>query len=272
MTPSFLRRILLARRRMRPGRIAIVRLHGPIAGGGRTADWIETLRRVRESDRVPAVVLDVDSGGGSAPASDDLYLALERLAAKKPVVAAIRGTGASGAYLAALAAKRIVANPTAVVGSIGVISASPRLHRLLDRLGVAVSEHTVGELKGMGAPWREESEPEAAKEQAIVQAFYDAFVDRVAAARKLPRQRVVELATGEVWLGRQAVELGLVDEVGDLERAVEIAAEIAHVPPRFAPMRARRPILARLVDRFATSLGRSVGRELEARFEDRFRT
>src|SRR5579859_6013950 len=89
-----------------PRHVAIVRLYGPIAGGARTADWIELIRRLREPRRVPAVVLDIDSPGGSATASDDLFVALERLAARKPLVAAIRGTGASGAYLAAMAAHR----------------------------------------------------------------------------------------------------------------------------------------------------------------------
>ncbi len=250
-----------------------MRLYGPIAGAGRTAEWSDLAKRLRESKRVPAVVLDVDSPGGSAPASDDLFLALERLAAEKPLVAAIRGTGASGAYLASLAARRIVANPNAVVGSIGVISASPRLPRLLERLGVEVSEHTAGRLKGMGAPWRGESQPEAAKEQAIVQAVYDAFVDRVASRRRLPRERVLELATGEVWLGSEALELGLVDEIGDLERAVQVAAAMAGVSPRgAAAVRMRRPLVGRLLDRFASRLARSAADELEARMGDRFRT
>jgi protease IV len=259
-------------RRLGPGRVAILRLYGPIGGAGRTAEWIELARRLRESKRVPAVVLDVDSPGGSAPASDDLFLSLERLAAEKPVVAAIRGTGASGAYLAAIASNRIVANPTAIVGSIGVISAAPRLPRLLERLGVGVTEHTAGRLKGMGAPWRDESQPEAEKEQAIVQAFYDAFVDRVTAARGLPRERVLELASGEVWLGRDAAALGLVDEVGDIERAIEIAAGLARVPAEAAPARIRRPLLDRLVDRFAMTVANSLSDEIEARIGDRFRT
>lgn len=269
---SVLRRLPFLGRRIRPGRIAVLRLYGPITGGERAAEWVELARRLRESKRVPAVVLDIDSPGGSAPASDDIHLALERLAAAKPLVAAIRGTGASGAYLAALAARRILANPNAIVGSIGVISASPRLPRLLERLGVGVSEHRAGSLKGMGAPWREESEPEAAKEQAIVQSFYDAFVDRVATARRLSRETVLELATGEVWLGRDALERGLVDEIGDLERAIEIAAGLAGVPARGAPVRVRRPLLARLADRFAMSVSRSLADEIEARLGDRFRT
>ena len=255
-----------------PGRVAIVRLYGPISGGARTADWIELVRRLRESKKVPAVVLDIDSPGGSATASDDMFLALERLAAKKPLVAAIRGTGASGSFLAALAARRIVSQPHAVVGSIGVISAGPRLPRLLDRLGVSVSENRAGRLKGIGAPWRDETEEERAKEQAIVDAFYDAFVARVMRGRHLPEERVRELATGEVWLGEEAVTLGLVDEVGDLERAVELAAGAAGVPALAAPVRLRRSLFGRLAGRFGTTLAGAVADEIEARLENRLRT
>src|ERR671914_1685572 len=257
--------------RIPPGRIAVIRLYGPTAGAGRTAEWIDLARRLRESKRVPAVVLDIDSPGGSATGSDDLFLALERLAAKKPLVAAIRGTGASGAYLAAVAARRIVANPTAIVGSIGVINVAPRLPRLLERLGVTVSEHTAGRLKGMGAPWREESDAEAEKEQAIVDGIYESFVDRVAHGRALPRDRARELATGEVWLGRDAPGPGLGDENGDLERAIEIAGEMAGVRAKGYVVRVRRPLLGRLVDRFATGVARSVADEIETRLADRLR-
>ena len=255
-----------------PGHVAILRLYGPIADGARTADWIELVRRLRESKRVPAVVFDIDSPGGSATASDDMFLALERLAAKKPLVAAIRGTGASGSYLAAMAARTIVAQPNAIVGSIGVISAGPRLPRLLDRLGISVSENRAGRLKGMGAPWREETEEEREKEQAIVDAFYAAFVGRVARSRRLTEEKVRELATGEVWLGEEARELGLVDEIGDLERAVELAADAAGVPARSAPVRLRRPLLERLAGRFGVSLAAAVADEIEARLESRLRT
>ncbi len=255
-----------------PGHVAIVRLYGPIAGGHRTAEWIELIRRLRESRRVPAVVLDIDSPGGSATASDDMFLALQRLAAAKPLVAAIRGTGASGAYLAAMAAPTVIAQPHAIVGSIGVIVAGPRLPRLLDRLGVSVAENRAGRLKGMGAPWREETEEERAKEQAIVDAVYTMFVGRVARGRNLSEERVRELATGEVWLGEQALELGLVDELGDLERAVELAAEAAGVPPRSSPVRIRRPFVARLAGRFASTFIETVVAEVEAQLGSRLRT
>jgi protease-4 len=259
------------RRRFPIGRIAIVRLHGPIQGAGRTADVVELLRHLRESSRVPAVVLDIDSPGGSATASDDIFLAIRRLAEAKPVVAAIRGVGASGAYLAALGARTIVANPSGVVGSIGVISVGPRAPRLLDRVGISVEEVRAGRLKGMGAPWRDDTDEERAKEQSIVDAFYEAFVGRVAESRGLSRDRVRELATGEIWLAPQARELGLVDEIGDIERAVEVAAELADVPPHAAPVRLRRPFFMRLVDRFATRLAASIADEVELRAWDRYR-
>jgi len=254
------------------GRVAVLRLYGPIGGGARTADLVELVRRLRESKRVPAVVLDIDSPGGSATASDDLFLALERLATKKPLIAAIRGTGASGAYLAAMAAHRLVAQPHAIVGSIGVISAGPRLSRLLDRVGISVTENRAGRLKGMGAPWRDETDEERAKEQAIVEAFYDAFVQRVAKGRRLSDETVRELATGEVWLGEQAAALGLVDEIGDLERAVELAAEAAGVPARAAPVRLRRSLVGRLAGRFAVSTAAAVADEIEARSGSRLLT
>jgi len=254
------------------GRVAVIRLHGPIGGSGRTLELIELARRLRESRRVPAVVLDIDSPGGSATASDELLIAFERLAARKPLVAAIRGTGASGAYLAAMAARRILANPNAIVGSIGVISAGPRLPRLLDRIGVTVNESKAGRLKGMGSPWREETEEERAKEQRIVDQFYDAFVGRVARGRNMTEERVRELATGEIWLGTEALSLGLVDEIGDLERAIELAAAMAGVPARSAPVRIRRPLFGRLIERFTGSMAAAVADELEARFTDQFRS
>ena len=262
---SVLARAVRRRRRVPPGRVAIVRLYGVIAGGARSADWLDTVRHLRDAKRVPAVVVDIDSPGGSAAASDYLYLALARLAAAKPVVAHVRGSGASGAYLAALAGRRLVVAPQSLVGSIGVISAGPRIGELLTRAGIRVAETRAGRLKGLGVPWRDGSDEERAKERELVEAYYERFVERVSAARRIELERARELATGEVWLGSRAVELGLADEVGDLDRAVEIAAEFAGVPPKAVRVRARRPVVARLLDRFAARLASSVLDDLESR-------
>jgi protease IV len=259
-----------ARSYLPPGRIAVMRLYGPIMGG-RSAEFLELARRLRDSKRVPGVVLDIDSPGGSASASDDLFLGLQRLAERKPLVAAIRGTGASGAYLAAMAARRIISNPNAVVGSIGVISVGPRIPRLLDRIGVTVSVTKQGRLKEMGSPWRDDTDEERAKEEELVAAVYDAFVERVAEARHFDDQRARELATGEVWLGKKALELGLVDEIGDLEHAIEVCAQLAGVPAKGAPVRLHRPFFSRLVDRFAVSMATAVADRIEIELADRIR-
>jgi signal peptide peptidase SppA len=179
--------------------VAIIRLYGPIGGGARTADWVEVVKELGRQKRVPAVVLDIDSPGGDAAASDYLYLALKRLADKKPLVAHIRGTGASGSYLAAMAAARIVVAPSAIVGSIGVISVGPRLPKLLDRIGVRVEEHRAGRLKGMGAPWRDETDEERAREQQLVDAFYDRFALRCST---WPRARSGWAARPWNWVSR----------------------------------------------------------------------
>jgi protease-4 len=262
-------RRLLTGRRLAPGKVAVLRLYGPITGGQRSAEWLESVRKLRTSKRVPAVVLDIDSPGGSAAAADYLFLALQRLNAEKPLVAHVRGTGASGAYLAAMAARQLVVAPNSLIGSIGVISAGPRLPALLERLGISVEEHTAGRLKGSGAPWRESNDEERGKEQAIVDAYYDAFVARVAAGRRLADGRVRELATGEVWLGWRAVELGLADEIGDLERAVEVAAQIAGVEPEVATVEIRRPLLGRLLERAVTRAARRLADAIEAELWER---
>lgn len=262
-------RRLLTGRRLAPGKVAVLRLYGPITGGQRSAEWLESVRKLRTSKRVPAVVLDIDSPGGSAAAADYLFLALQRLNAEKPLVAHVRGTGASGAYLAAMAARQLVVAPNSLIGSIGVISAGPRLPALLERLGISVEEHTAGRLKGSGAPWRESNDEERGKEQAIVDAYYDAFVARVAAGRRLADGRARELATGEVWLGWRAVELGLADEVGDLERAVEVAAQIAGVEPEVATVEIRRPLLGRLLERAVTRAARRLADAIEAELWER---
>ncbi len=259
-----LMRRLTGRGRSRTGKVAVLRLFGPIGGGQRSVDWLESVKRLRTAASVPAVVLDIDSPGGSAAASDYLFLALRRLDEAKPLVAHVRGTGASGAYLAAMAARHLVVAPNSLIGSIGVIAVGPRLPALLERLGISVEEHRAGRLKGAGAPWREGSSEERAKEQAIVDSYYDAFIGRVVQGRRLPEAQVRELATGEVWLGSRAVELGLADETGDLERAVEVAARMAGVEPESAAVRVRRGLLQRLMERGVAPVARVLVDAVEA--------
>ncbi len=133
------------------GRIAVVELFGAIGTAVRPSVYVPLLESVRKNRRIKAVVLDVDSPGGGAPGSAELYASIRRVASEKPVVAYIRGVGASGAYYASCPAQRIVANPDALVGSIGVILLRPILSQLLQRLGVQMSVSKQGRLKDIAA-------------------------------------------------------------------------------------------------------------------------
>ena len=239
-------------------RIAVIELYGMIGGGARMGNMLRLVDAVRDSHRARAVVLDIDSPGGLATTSQHLYLTIAKLAARKPVVAFIRGTGASGAYMAACAATKVIALPAALVGSIGVVSVRPLVPQLLERLGVQFHVAKGGRLKDMGAFWREPTPEEQEKEEALVDTYYQDFIDTVAKGRNMERQRVEELATGEVFPAVKAREAGLVDELGDLDTTVETAASLGGVTPRTYSLRRRRPLLERLLAPQAASLGEAL--------------
>lgn len=256
---------MLVARKMRP-KIAVVEIHGVIGGAVKSPEMERLLNRVMDDPNFRAVVLDIDSGGGGAAASDYIYRAARRLAGRKPTVANIRGIGASGAYMIACAAHRIVAAPGSIVGSIGVISARPTLEALLERIGVGVSVNKGGKFKDMGAPWRDATPEEQAKMQELIDEAYDAFVEVVADSREMSVERVREIATGEVYLAPRALESGLVDELGDLDAALELAAKAADIPKRPVYLRPQRGLRARLfgpmVDTLVDSLADSLERRL----------
>ena len=179
-----------------------------------------------------AVVVEIDSPGGTVAASDYIYGALARLAAEKPVFAFSGNVCASGGYLIAAAARQLVVQPAAVVGSIGVISIRPLAEEFLHRYGLSVGVTKSGELKDAGAFWRKPTEREKEKEQALVDEYFALFLERIEAGRSMDPQRLRELATGEVYSGRRAVEVGLADRVGTLDDAIALAAEAAGVPRR----------------------------------------
>lgn len=238
----------------RSGRIAVVEVFGALGSTVRTTEFVRTFRALEENSRVRAVVLDVDSPGGSAPAADYLHRSLAKLSAKKPVVAFIRGTGASGAYLLTCAATRIVAIPSAIVGSIGVISIRPLVYDMLRRWGIRVSVTKSGRLKDMWSFFREPTTEEREKEQALLDEFYERFVSTVAESRKMPPEKVRSVATGEVFSASKAQEMGLIDEVGDLDTAIELAMELGQVPRRITYVRPRRGLRERLLSQFGAVL------------------
>lgn len=246
-------------------RIAIVELFGAIQGGAKVGEYVHLIDGLKEDKRVRAVILEIDSPGGSAPASEYLYGAITRLAARKPVIAFVRGIGASGSYMAACGATKIVALPSSIIGSIGVISIGPVAKDLLKRIGIDVTVSKSGEYKDMGAFYRDPTSKEMKKRDELITQFFDIFVDIVANSRRMTHDKVKEYATGEVFTGKKAAEYGLVDEVGDMDRAIALASELGQVPPKVSYARPRRPLLQKLFSRVGSSFAEEIAESLESR-------
>jgi protease-4 len=234
-------------------KVGVLELFGLLAGNRKIATYIELLNTLEKNSSVKSVIVSVDSPGGLAAASDYLYSAVSRLAAKKPVVAFISGSGTSGAYLISCAAHKIVALPSAAIGSIGVISSRPVLERFLEKIGVHVTVTKSGPLKDMGAFYREPTEEERQKEQELINSYLEYFIKVVSKGRHMEESRVGDLATGEVFLGEKAKAIGLVDEVGDFDTALDLAAQLGRVRRRFTYARPRRGFAERLASRLSIS-------------------
>jgi protease-4 len=189
----------------------------------------EELQKAEKDDRVRALVVRINSPGGTITASDVLYheLLAFKERRKVPVIAAIMDVGASGGYYAALAADTIVANPTTVTGSIGVVMVTVNAQGLLEKIGVAPLAIKSGPMKDAGSPFRSLTEPERAVFQSIIDEMHGRFVGLIVKARKLPEDRVRAAADGRVYTAEQALRLGLVDRIGYLEDVVALAKERA---------------------------------------------
>ena len=221
------------------GKVAVIRLSGVIASSGQqsilTTGGIspqlvrDYLREAEGDSSVKAVVLRVDSPGGSAAASQEIAKEVRRFRQDtgKPVVISMGDVAASGGYYISAYADRIVANPATLTGSIGVISHFIYIEGLLEKLGLELETVKTGKHKDMGiGPLTEEQRQII---QDISDELYEQFVAAVAEGRNLPVAEVRKLATGQLYTGGQALSLGLVDELGGLDTAIELAANLAGI-------------------------------------------
>lgn len=190
---------------------------------------VELLEALTSDVSVKAVVLHINSPGGSAVASDEIYTKVRELREVKPVVARLSDVAASGGYYIAAGADKIVANQATLTGSIGVISQIPDLSGLFDKLGVNLQTVKTGEFKDIGSPSRALSEAELTIFQSAITDAFDQFVLAIADGRGMPEDVVRTLADGRFYSGKQAKEAGLVDELGTSDDAYELAAELAQV-------------------------------------------
>ena len=191
---------------------------------------IKDLQDLREDDDVKAVVIRVNSPGGSAFASEQIWREVCLLKEKKPVVVSMGGMAASGGYYISCAANRIFAEPTTLTGSIGIFGMIPDMSELMtEKIGLKFDVVKTNEMSDIGTMARPFNEAESAQMQKMINRGYDLFTKRVADGRGMAQDSVKLIAEGRVWTGEQGLNIGLVDELGNLDDAVAHAAELAEV-------------------------------------------
>ena len=221
-------------------KIAVVYAVGPITEGKSVSDmWgsksvgsttLNTaLRSAAEDSTVKAVVLRIDSPGGSAVASDLIWREIVRM--KKPVVASMSDVAGSGGYYIAMGANKIIAEPGTITGSIGVIGGKMVLGKLMDKIGVTTEVIARGKLSGAMSALKPFSTDERAAWNKLLEDTYAQFVSKAAQGRKMPVKKLGELAQGRIYSGRMAVANGLIDELGTLADAIAAAKKLAHLKP-----------------------------------------
>ena len=230
-----------------PDRVAVINISGTIASGAGSRDNIfsqaegitsgSIMKQIREAaadDSVKALVLRIDSGGGSATAAEEVGRELKRFKekTKKPIVATMGNTGASAAYwIAACASDKVYANATTLTGSIGVYMPYMNTEELFKKIGITSNKIKSGPYKDIMSSDRPMTPEEQAILQNIVNEIYEQFVTTVAVGRKMEESKVKSLADGRVYTGLQAKNLGLVDEIGDYYDALAAAGKLGKIKP-----------------------------------------
>jgi protease-4 len=207
-------------------RIAVVEIKGVIAD---STSIIEEIHQYLEDTGVKAIVLRIDSPGGGVGPSQEIYQEVKRARKKKKVIASMGSVAASGGYYVACASDLIVANPGTITGSIGVVMEFTNLEELLKKIGIRGVVLKAGEHKDIGSPLREMTPQDKKIMQEVIDNVHQQFIQAVAESRKMERDKVMGVADGRIFTGEQAQKLGLVDRMGNLQDAIEIAAQMGGI-------------------------------------------
>lgn len=219
-------------------KIIIINLQGEIANiryspsyrKGMVDDLIDQLKQAEKDENVRAIILKINSPGGTVVDADILYAKVKEVGKKKMIVALLDRIATSGAYYVASAANKIVSHPLTLTGSIGVIMAFVNLQGLLERkLGIEMGVIKSGRYKDIGSPFRSMDSSEKKMLQELVDAAHQRFVENVSAGRKIPIDKLAPLADGRVYSGEQAKKLGLIDELGTIDEAIELAKKLSGI-------------------------------------------
>ena len=251
------------------GNVVVIPVNGPIlshsSSGGlfgsevssSSSFIVETLRKAQDDNSVKAIVLSIDSPGGSAVASQEIVEAIKMV--DKPTIAVIRSVGASGAYWVASATDKIYSNPLSIVGSIGVTSSYLEFSGLLERYNITYERLVSGDHKDMGSPFRSLSDEEREMLLNQINLVHDYFVEDVASNRMMDKNEVELIATGQVFMGAEALSNGLIDDLGNIDTAKEYLEDILNTTVVLKHIQRRRPLfdfVNVMGDNFAFNFGR----------------
>jgi protease-4 len=206
--------------------VGVVRVEGILID---STDIVDQIEEFAGDDGIKAVVLRINSPGGGVVASQEIYQSVRELVKKKKVIASMGAVAASGGYLIATAADRILANPGTITGSISTVMQFADIQELMRKVGVRSSVVKSGKFKDIGSPVRDMTAEEKQLIQAIVDDIYDQFTRTVSENRKLPLEVILNLADGRIFSGRQALAAKLVDELGGIQDAVALAGRMAGI-------------------------------------------
>jgi protease-4 len=216
----------------RPGRFAfgdkigIVEIKGVIT---QSAEVIEEIHQYQEDEGVKAIILRIDSPGGGVGPAQEIHREILKVKSKKKVVTSMGSVAASGGYYIACASDLIIANPGTITGSIGVLMQFSNFEELLKKIGIRGVVLKSGEHKDIGSPFREMTPEEKKIMQEVIDNVHQQFIQAVAEGRKLDRAKVVQIADGRIITGEQAKKLGLVDQMGNLQDAIDTTAKMVGI-------------------------------------------
>ncbi len=253
------------------GNTAHIKIRGVITSGedsligaetSSSDDIVAGIEKAEDDKRIKAILLDINSPGGSAVASEEIANAIKD--AEKPVVALIRDIGTSGAYWAASGADSIVASPLSITGSVGATASYLEFSGLMKKYGVGYERLVSGEFKDSGAPFRQLDEEERKILQEIIESTGSYFAQSVRENRMLSEDAAKEISSARIYSGTQAKELKLVDELGNIETAKKKVKEIAGIESvKLVEYKTRKPLsVASLLSQQAALVGRSIGSSL----------
>ena len=260
--------ILLNKKIDLTSKIAVIPLEGTIGyydsltnQGINPDDIVSYIEDANKNKNIKAIILEIDSPGGTVVASEQIANAVSK--SKKPVVAFIREIGASGAYWVASSSDRIIASRMSVTGSIGVTSSYIEFSKLMEKYGITYHSLKAGDYKEIGSPYTGLSKEEERVLQNTINKIYDYFIEQVSINRNISKSKVKEIATGMIYLGEEAKDIGLIDDIGDKEFAIKKAKELANITDaelvRYEKKETLLDVLSRISSRSFYFIGKGIG-------------